>query len=92
MLLGPSFRSTFVFSINSLILSGFLLTSFPLNEASLFAFSWLYALECAVVQKYHEISFIYNYSHFKYLFCNQPVLFAQYENVNKLWKTTEPCM
>ena len=30
--------------------------------------------------------FIYNYSHFKYSFCNQPVLFAHLENVNKLWK------
>ena len=29
--------------------------------------------------KYHEMSFIYNYSNFYYLFCNQP------ENVNKLW-------
>ena len=64
MLPGPSFRSVFVFSINSLILSGFPLTSFHLAEASLSAFSWLYTLVCAVVQKYHEMSFIYNYSHF----------------------------
>ena len=35
MLSGPSFRSTFAFSINSLILSGFLLTSFHLAEANL---------------------------------------------------------
>ena len=27
---------------------------------------------------------IYNYSHFLYSFCNQPVLFAQLENVNEL--------
>ena len=40
---------------------------------------------CEVVQKYHEMFFIYNYSHFQYSFCNQPVLFAQLENVNKLW-------
>ena len=26
--------------------------------------SWLYTLACAVVQKYQEMSFIYNYSHF----------------------------
>ena len=38
MLSGPSFRSAFVFSINSLILSGFPLTSFHLAEASLSAF------------------------------------------------------
>ena len=64
MLSSHSFRSAFVFSFNSLILSGFPLTSFHLAEASLSAFSWLYTLECAVVQKHHEMSFIYNYSHF----------------------------
>ena len=64
MLSGTSFRSAFVFSINSLILSGFCLTSFDLAEASRPAFSWPYAPVCAVVQKYHELSFIYNYSHF----------------------------
>ena len=35
MLSGLSFRSAFVFSINSLILTGFLLTSFHLAEANL---------------------------------------------------------
>ena len=55
MLPGPSFRSTFVFSINSLILSGFPLTSFHLAEASLSAFSWLYTLVSSIVQKYHEM-------------------------------------
>ena len=64
MLSGPSFRSAFVFGINSLILSGFPSTSFHLAEASLSAFSWLYTLECAVVPKRHEMFFIYNYSHF----------------------------
>ena len=54
MLSGPSFRSAFVFIINSLILPGFPLTSFHLFEASLSAFPWLYALVCAVVQKYHK--------------------------------------
>ena len=44
MLSGPSFRSAFVFGINSLILSGFPLTSFDLAEASLSAFSWLHTL------------------------------------------------
>ena len=51
-------------SINSLILSGFPLNSFHLFEASLSAFSWLYTLVCVVVQKYPEMSFIDNYSHF----------------------------
>ena len=63
ILSSPSFRSAFIFSINSLILSGFPLTSFHLAEASLFAFSWLYTLVCAVVQKHNEVSFIHNYSH-----------------------------
>ena len=65
MLSGPSFRSAFVFSINSLILSGFPLVSFDFAEASLSAFSWLYTPVCAVVHKY-QMSFIYdiyNYSH-----------------------------
>ena len=33
-------------------------------EATLSAFSSLYILVCAVVQKYHEMFFIYNHSHF----------------------------
>ena len=81
MLSGPSFRSAFVFSINSLILSGFPWTSFHLAETSLSAFWWLYTLECAVVEKYHEMSFIYYYSYFWYSFCNEPVLLAQFENL-----------
>ena len=85
MLSGPCSRSAFVFNINSLILSGFPLTYFHLAEAGLCTFSWLYALACVVVQKYHEMSFIYNHSHSWYLFCNQRVLFARLENVNKLW-------
>ena len=51
MLPGPSLRSAFVFSINSLILPGFPLTSFHLAEASLSISLWLYALVCAVAQK-----------------------------------------
>ena len=78
------FYSSFIFSINSLILSGIPLTSFHLAEASISTFLWLYTLVCAVVQKY-QMSFLYNYSHFWYTFCNQPVLSAQLENVNKLW-------
>ena len=82
---GPYLRSAFVFIINSLILSDFLLTSFHLAEASLSAFLWLYTLGCAFVQKYHEMFFIYNYWHYDYWFCNQPVFISQLENVNKLW-------
>ena len=85
MLSGPSFRSAFVFSINSLILSDFLLISFQLAEASLSAVSWFYTVACVVVQKYHEMFFIYSYSPFWFSVCNKPVLFAQLENVNKLW-------
>ena len=48
----PCFRSAFVFSVNSLILSGFLLTTFDLDEASLSAYSWLYTLASALVQNY----------------------------------------
>ena len=73
MLSGPPFRSAFVLSSKSLILSDFPLTSFYLAEASLSDFSWLYTLVREVVPKYHEMSFIYNYSHFQYLFCNQLV-------------------
>ena len=51
MLTDPSFSSVFVFSINSLILSRFPLTSFHLADASQCAFSWLYTLVCAVVQE-----------------------------------------
>ena len=64
MLSGPSFRSAFVFRINSLLLPGFPLTSFNLVEASLSAFLWLYTLVCVVLQQYQEISFIYNYTLF----------------------------
>ena len=49
MVPGPSFRSPFVFSINSLILPSFPLTSFHLAEASLYTSLGLYALVCAVL-------------------------------------------
>ena len=60
--------SSLIFNISSLILSGFLWTFFHLAETVLSAFSWLYTLVCAVVQKCHEMSFIYSYSHFWCLF------------------------
>ena len=88
MLSDPSFMSAFVFSIQSLILPGLPLSSFHLAEASLSALLCFYALVCAVVQKYQEMHFIYNYSRFYYSFCNQPVLFAQLDNVNKLWNNS----
>ena len=72
-------------TINSLTSPGFSLTSIHLAEASFSAFSRLYTLVCAIVRKCHEMSFIYNHSHFRNSFCNQPVLFALPENVNKLW-------
>ena len=86
MLSRLSFRSAFVFSINSLILLAIHLTCFNSLESSLSAYSWLYTLVCAVVQKRHEMSFICNCSHFQYSFYNQTVLFEQLENVNKQWK------
>ena len=64
MLLGTSFRSFFVLSINSLILSGLPLTSLLLAEALMSDLLLLYTLACAVVQNYHEMSFIYHYSYF----------------------------
>ena len=55
MLSGYSFWLAFVFSINSLILSDFPLTSFHLAcKASLSALTWSYTLVCAVVQKCHN--------------------------------------
>ena len=62
MLSGPSFMLTFVFSINTLGLSGFPFTSFHLAE-DLLSFLWFHTLMCAVFQKY-ELCFIYNHPHF----------------------------
>ena len=64
MLSSPTFKSAFAFSMNSLILPGFPLTSFHLAEASVFALSWHYTLACAFVQKYHKMYFVYSYSNF----------------------------
>ena len=49
MFSGPSFRSAFLYSSNSLFFYGFSLTSFHLAEAPLSAFSWLHTLVWAVV-------------------------------------------
>ena len=83
MLSGPSFGFRFYFSINSLISHGFHLAFLHLAEASLSAFSLLYTLVCEVVKKYQEMYF--TQKHFQYSFSNQPALFAQRENVSKLW-------
>ena len=85
MLSDLSVRLAFIFSISLLILSGFLLTSFHLAEVSQSAFTWLYTLVCAVIENDHEISFTYNHLDFQYSFCNQRILFVQFENMNKLW-------
>ena len=84
MLSGPSFRSAFVFCINSLIWSCFLLASFHLAETYLPSFSWLYTVVCAVVQKYFKKCFVYNYSRFWHSFCNKPVLWQ----INLFYCTT----
>ena len=84
---GPSLRSDFVFNINLLILLGFLLTSFHLTEASLFSFSWFSTLVYAVIQKCHEMSFIYAYTHFSTHFAINLFYLQQLENVNKPWNS-----
>ena len=71
MLSGCSFWLAFVFSINSLILSGFPLTSFHLaNKASYLLLHGFILLLCSC-PKMSKMSFIHNYSHFRYSFCNQ---------------------
>ena len=43
----------------------------------------------AVVQKYHKIYFIYNYSHFKYSFRNQPVIWKTWRKFAQRKQTVE---
>ena len=59
----PSIGFRFRYQLINLVL-GFPLTSFYLAKASLCAFLWLCTLLWAVVKKYHEMSFAYNYWHF----------------------------
>ena len=76
---------SFVFSVNSLISSGFPLASFHLVEPSLSAFSWLYTLVCEFVQKYHEMSFLFIITHnLSTHFAVNLFFLPQLENVNKL--------
>ena len=59
MLSGPSFRLAFVFSINSLILSGFPMIYLPLAEASLAAFfAVLYYCVCSCSKISQNVLFI----------------------------------
>ena len=79
MLLGPSFRSALVFSIKPLILSDFSLTSFHLAEASLlYLLLRGFILLCVQLLKNIKKCLLFIIIH------NQPVLFAQHKNVNKL--------
>ena len=55
-----SFR--FQYQLVNLVWLSFHFLSF--TEASLSAFLWLYAIVCAVIQKYYELSLVYNYSYF----------------------------
>ena len=55
----------FQYQLINLVWLSFGLFSFSWSLIS--AFSWLYTLVCAVVQKYHKI---YNFSYFCYSFCN----------------------
>ena len=84
MLSGRSFRSTFVFSINSLMafFRPFLIQLKP--HYLLFLGLMLSCVQLPKnITKCLLFTFIY-YSDFWYSFCNQPVLFAQLENVSKL--------
>ena len=54
-----------LYSVSTIInLVWFALTSFHLTEVSLSAFLCIFVAGCAVVQKYQEMLFIFNYSHF----------------------------
>ena len=70
-------------------MSGFPLSSFHSAETSLFAFPWLYALLCAVVQKYHKCLL--------YLFTFLVLILQSTCFIRTTWKTstktsTESCM
>ena len=57
---------SFRFQYQSIILVwlSFDFFSFSWSVTIISSSSWSYTLVCAVVQKYQEVSFIYNYSHF----------------------------
>ena len=83
MLSGTSFWSAFVFIINSLILSGFSLASFIQLTPHYLVFRGFIPL-CLQLSK-NTTKYLLFVITFQYLFCNQLVLFAKLENVNKLW-------
>ena len=85
MLSGPSFRSAFVFSINSLALSGLPLTSYHLAEAWLSAFSWLWTLVLQLSENITKCLLFLIIHIFSIHFAMNLVLFIHLENVNKLW-------
>ena len=89
MLSGRSFRSAFVFSNNSLILSGFPLTFFIQLKPRYLLFRGFILLCVQLSKNITKCLSLYNYSHFQYSFYNQPVLFAKLENVNKLWNNIQ---
>ena len=85
MLSGPIFRSAFVFTINSLALSGFPLTSYHLAEAWLSAFSWLWTLVLQLSENITKCLLFIIIHIFSIHFAMNLVLFIHLENVNKLW-------
>ena len=86
MLSGPSFRPAFVFSVNSSKLSGFSFDFFSFSWSfTIYFFMASYSCMCAVVQNITNCLLFIIIHIFSTHFCNQPVLFAQLENVNKLW-------
>ena len=85
MLSGPSFKSVFIFSINSLILSGFSLTSFHLVKTHYLLFRGFILLSVQLSKNITKcLLFIIIYI-FSTHFAINLVFFAQHENVNKLW-------
>ena len=88
LLSGPLLRLAFVFSLNSLISSGFPLTSFHLTEASLSAFLWFYTLVCAVVQRSKCLLSIFIHIFSTHFAIN---LFYMLD-VKKLWKNNCTCI
>ena len=80
VLLGLSFRSAFVFSIWS---QGFFSARVKVKLKPHYLL--FYGYKFLLLQWSKNIrKLFYNYSQFQYSFCNQPVLFAYLENVNKL--------
>ena len=86
MLADLFFRSASVFSVNSLILSGFPLIFFSFSRSLSICF-FLALYYCVQLSRNITKCLLFIIIHIFsiYSFYNQPVLFAQLENVNKLW-------